>query len=305
MGILGAVVTASRRLGSVVMHGVASGASRPAWAASVRQHERVPDDEQRLAGGNTSVVVRVGDTVRRSSGPWTPVVQDLLGHVRAQGFELAPEPLGVDDAGREVLRFVPGDTVGATQPWPAWVWSDDLLAEAGQAARRYHDAVASFRPSGLVPWRAGPAALGDGEIVCHNDFAPYNVVSVGGRLCALFDWDFAAPGTPLWEVAFMAWHWAPLHHPALAESLGWSEPDRLHGRLRLLCDSYGLDDRSGLVDEIVRRIRSSRDGIVHGAAAGDDVFVRLEAGGHAEEMAKTLRHVETIAEALRRALHAP
>src|SRR5260221_6573384 len=57
-----------------------------------------------LAGGNmSSGVVRVGDTVRRPAGPWTPAVHALLAHLHAVGFDGAPRPLGVDERGREVL----------------------------------------------------------------------------------------------------------------------------------------------------------------------------------------------------------
>ena len=259
----------------------------------MRQHGVVPVGEERLEGGNTSLVVRVGDTVRRSAGSWTPVVQELLRHVRVRGFDLAPEPLGFDDAGREVLRFIPGEAVGSGHPWPAWAWSDDLLVETARAARCYHEAVASFRPPGAVAWRAGTGSLAHGEIVCHNDFAPYNVVTSRGRLRGVIDWDFAAPGTPLWEVAFMAWQWAPLHHPALAESLG-AQPDAVARRVQLLCDAYGLADRSGLVDAIIRRVDASRRGILDGASAGDETFLELEAAGHAGDMAKTLHHLEQV-----------
>jgi hypothetical protein len=58
-------------------------------------------------------VVRVGDTVRRAAGPWTPAVHALLRHLRDAGFSGAPLPLGVDGDGREVLTFVPGAV-----PWP-------------------------------------------------------------------------------------------------------------------------------------------------------------------------------------------
>lgn len=130
----------------------------------LRQHGVVTVGGERLEGGNTSLVVRVGDTVRRVSGSWTPVVQELLHHVRGHGFDLAPEPLGEDDGGREMLRFIPGDAVGSRRPWPPWVWSDELLVEAARAARRYHEAVRSFRPAGAVAWRSGTRALADGEI---------------------------------------------------------------------------------------------------------------------------------------------
>ena len=55
-----------------------------------------------LIGGNTSTVVRVGDTVRRNVGPWTPAVHALLRHLEYIGFTGAPRVLGLDERGREV-----------------------------------------------------------------------------------------------------------------------------------------------------------------------------------------------------------
>ena len=42
-------------------------------------------DEVVLSGGNMTPVVRVGDTVRRAAGRWTPTIHALLRHVRAAG----------------------------------------------------------------------------------------------------------------------------------------------------------------------------------------------------------------------------
>jgi hypothetical protein len=43
----------------------------------------VAGTEVPLGGGNmSSGVVRVGDTVRRPAGPWTPAVHALLTHLR-------------------------------------------------------------------------------------------------------------------------------------------------------------------------------------------------------------------------------
>jgi hypothetical protein len=62
-----------------------------------------PVDEHELTGGNTTGVVRVGDTVHREAGPWTPTVQRLLAHVRARGMTEVPEAR-VDDGGAAELR---------------------------------------------------------------------------------------------------------------------------------------------------------------------------------------------------------
>jgi len=84
------------------------------------------EPEVALAGGNMTPVVRVGDTVRRRAGPWTPTIHALLRHVRAAGFTLAPDPLGLDGSGREILSLLPGRV--ATYPLPAFVLSDAMLA---------------------------------------------------------------------------------------------------------------------------------------------------------------------------------
>src|SRR5438094_344586 len=73
-----------------------------------RQDRDVSEPEEPLAGGNlNSAVVRVGDTVRRTSGPWTPAVHALLKHLASVSYP-APRPKGIDEQGREVLSFVPG-----------------------------------------------------------------------------------------------------------------------------------------------------------------------------------------------------
>jgi hypothetical protein len=43
-------------------------------------------DEQPFEGGNITAVVRVGDTVRRATGPWTPAVHALLRDGHADGI---------------------------------------------------------------------------------------------------------------------------------------------------------------------------------------------------------------------------
>ena len=75
-------------------------------------------DETLLPGGKLNPVVRVGDTVRRPSGAWTPTVHALLRHLRERDFTLGPEPFGFDEHGREVLSYIPGDTIGDRFPWP-------------------------------------------------------------------------------------------------------------------------------------------------------------------------------------------
>jgi hypothetical protein len=248
----------------------------------------VPEPEIPLAGGKLNVVVRVGDTVRRPAGSWTPTVHALLRHLRARGFSLGPEPLGFDYQGREVLSYLAGDTVGPAFPWPEWVWDEDLLGQVGRATARYHQAVADFRPSGPVAWHDGTSELRADQIVCHHDLAPYNVVVERGGLRGFIDWDLIGPGTIRSELAFVAWQWVPLHDPFVTRAFGWrTRPDRGR-RLRILLDSYGLTDRAGFIDDVIVRVGRNRDLIERNAAAGIAAYVRLEQEGHVEGMNRAI-----------------
>lgn len=233
------------------------------------------DQEIPLDGGNLSIVVRVGDTVRRPAGVWTPAVHALLTHLERAGFDAAPRALGLDDRGREILSFIPGETVGSRQPWPAWVWSEETLRGVGRLLRRYHDAVGTFEQPSATRWRLSEARIGKGEIACHNDVAPYNLVRRPDGTLALIDWDVASPGAPETDLAFAACAFAPMHTDTHCAALGMQSPNDRIDRLRTLLDSYGLTERAGFVDRMSDRLQASLDRIRGAAAAGDTAFQTL------------------------------
>ena len=52
--------------------------------------------------GNVGGTWRIGGTVHRATGPWTPAVHALLGFLTSR-VEHTPRVLGFDEQGREVL----------------------------------------------------------------------------------------------------------------------------------------------------------------------------------------------------------
>src|SRR4051794_41401134 len=99
----------------------------------------------RLPGGNVAPVYRIGDTVRRETGPWTPAVHALLRHLEDAGFEGAPRVLGIDDEGGEILTYIEGD-VPHEWPAPADAWTDEAAVAGGRPTPPLHDACAGFVP---------------------------------------------------------------------------------------------------------------------------------------------------------------
>ena len=225
------------------------------------------DEEIRLAGGNLGGAVRVGDTVRRPVGPWTPAVHALLGHLAGRVPNI-PRVLGFDDRGREILTYLPGRVADID----AEMLSIEQIASVVRWTRAFHDAVAGFSHPG--PWRffpvpglsrTGPSLIG------HNDIAPYNVCFAGDVLAGVFDWDMAGPSTPLLELAFIAWNCVPLWRDIGAEAAA--------SRLRIIAAAYGAGDSRRILHAVPLRIQAMLDGIPAAAAAGDKGMAILMTAG--------------------------
>lgn len=210
------------------------------------------DAEEQLDGGNMGPVSRRGDEVLRTAGPWTPTVHRLLKLYADSGIEETPRPLGYTEDGRERLGYLPG-TVPA-YPMPAWVWTESVLDDAARLLRRLHDA--SIPLAGVTEgWRS--PVREPAEVVCHNDFAPYDLVFDDGRLTGVIDFDYCSPGPRLWDLAYLAYRVAPLTGALDTEPFTSSERAE---RLQRLLETYGcvasVDD---LLAVVVRRLRALAD----------------------------------------------
>jgi hypothetical protein len=238
--------------------------------------------EEVLQGGNTSVVVRVGETVRRSTGHWTPAVHALLEHLNSVGFVDAPNVLGLDYQGREVLLFVAGE-VGhhdRGQPLPPWFRTTDACAAIGDWLRRFHDAQLGFAPDPALPWRmVAGHRLTLGEVVVHHDVAPYNTIARPFGGLTVIDWDFCAPGDPVEDLAFSAWQWVPLWADKVAVANGYGGAMTLPeaaAKLAALADGYDAspEQRAHLVDACVHQMTKHADD-VEALAVTDPAFAAL------------------------------
>jgi Ser/Thr protein kinase RdoA (MazF antagonist) len=237
--------------------------------------------EERLSGGFVNEVWRVGSTVRRSTGPWTPAVHALLRHLEAARFAEAPRALGVDDRGREVLTYLEGTVLDWTG-WPDVMLAGDGVAQLGDLLRRYHAAVRDFRPPDDARWRSPLAsrAPGPGELVRHGDFSPFNTVWRGDRVVGLIDWDFAQPGAAISDVAYLAWYAVPLAGDRRAREYGFADGVDRSRRLRELCAAYGRHEPADVVEEAVRIIELERVETLELARRGVEPWARFAVDGN-------------------------
>jgi hypothetical protein len=156
-------------------------------------------------------------------------VHRLLRHLEAVEFAGAPRLLGIDDQGREVLGYIEGWVPPNLDLFP-----DVALLQAALLLRALHDAT------------AGTELAAGHEVVCHNDPSPCNYVFRDDLPVAMIDFDHAAPGDRLRDVAYAGWLWV------LSGEADAPPVEDQGRRLALMADAYGIG-RAGLVEAIARR----------------------------------------------------
>jgi len=232
---------------------------------------------------NQGLVVRVGDTVRRPRRPTGAATYALLDHLTDVGFDGAPKFLGIDERDREVLSFVSGEAV--TLPYPAWALTEEALVSVAQLLRRYHDAVASFDPSGHVWGKPVPAAFRT-DLVSHNDPNLDNVVFRDRQAVALIDFDLAGPGSRVWDVAGAARLWAPLRFDA---DITDARLGHALSRFRVFVDAYGPTevDRERMVSAVRHHHSWCYDIVRSSVDRGHTAFTKHWAGGGSARAERT------------------
>lgn len=180
--------------------------------------------EIELGGGASGLgVVRVGDTVRRPQRFVTNTMREVLQHLERAGFDAAPRWLGVDEQDRDILTWIEGDTFterGRMHPYigeppDRILFDDEQLAAVFALLRRYHDTF-------------------DGEVICHGDYGPWNLVWRDSLPFAVIDFDNAYAGEPADDVGYAL-------RMFVSYGFGPWEPEESVRRTRVALAAYGRD----------------------------------------------------------------
>ena len=81
-------------------------------------------------------------------------------------------------------------------------WSRERCAAVARLPRRR----SRLPPKARHDWAHSTGAPNDGEVLCHGDFAPWNLVWRDQEAVGIFDWDFVRPAEPMFDVYYaMDW----------------------------------------------------------------------------------------------------
>jgi len=251
------------------------------------------ESEDLLTGGNVSSVYRSGDTVRRELKPESTKIHNLLKHLENKGFSYAPKFLGIDEKGREILTFIEGEA--GNYPLKKYMWSDEVLKEIAKMQRLYHDAVSDFPLTD--DWNPMDQTPNQIEVMCHNDFAIYNIIFDLEKPVGIIDFDVAGPGPRLWDIAYTLYTCVPLsrlHHTETGEAVYYQSSQHaalIKQRIALFCESYGEKIDANSIEMVLLRLDGLCKYMKRKASEGEIAFQKMINEGHYEHYQKDITFI--------------
>lgn len=254
-----------------------------------------------LRGGREGKIFRDGCLVYRPHKPWSDEVQKYLSFLHSKDVTCVPYPHGLSSEGHEIVSYIEGEV--SNYPLTAQFSCDEALVSAAKTLRKIHDASSDYKAlTESHRWmfqEQSPI-----EVMCHGDFAPYNVVMKNQDVVGVIDFDTIHPGPRVWDIAYAVYRWAPLKRPSNPDSFGTIETQAK--RVKLFCESYGMDmfNTGELFDTAICTLESLIDYMRSQALAGNEDFAKNVSDGHDIAYLKDIDYIRSNEQYLKEILNA-
>ncbi|EEM97646.1 Trifolitoxin immunity domain protein [Bacillus thuringiensis IBL 200] len=173
--------------------------------------------------------------------------------------------------------------------------SNDVLKGIAKMLRLYHDAVSDFPL--LDDWKPMDHTPNNIEVLCHNDFAIYNIIFNNEKPVGIIDFDVAAPGPRLWDIAYTLYTCVPLsrvYYTESGEAIHYESSqhaDRIKERVKLFVQSYGKNMDEDYLGMVLLRLEGLCTYMKRKAQEGDLNFQRMIDEGHLEHYEKDMKFI--------------
>jgi thiamine kinase-like enzyme len=250
-----------------------------------------------ITGGNVSQVTTDGAIVYREVKPYSATVHRLLKHLENKGVDFCPRYLGIDKGGREKLSFVRGATIDDYPSCRELTDKIEVVRAAAILLKKYHSATLDYQPEAADQWFLEYTGDLAREVICHNDFAPYNVTFENDLPVGIIDFDTACPGPREWDIAYAVYRFVPLSRELYDP---WEKTYRFYEKerdanerktlLKEFLDSYGISTDIGKY--IIARLQALVTLFDDECKKGNEAFLRMKQEGHQELYRKEIEFIK-------------
>ena len=247
------------------------------------------DIKEELSGGRVGKIHKIQDTVIRPSNKWTRDIHCFLQFLHENGVNFVPEPYSINEK-EEIISFVSGEVFN--YPLPQKFLKDSMLISAAQLLLKFHNYSTKYisRLSNNENWML--PILSPIEVMCHGDFAPYNVTIVNNLAFGIIDFDTLHPGSRMWDIAYAIYRWIPFESPSNSDYC-----ENLKEQIRktkLFLDTYGLEleIRNSFVEVLIKRLEALVGFMTYEASNGNEDFKLNIEEGHLQKYLKDIEYLK-------------
>jgi hypothetical protein len=231
-----------------------------------------------LDGGREGKIKKIGNKVIRPANAWSSDVHRFLEFLISKGFDNVPKPYGFTENNEEILSYVPGTAVNF--PLPEIYMNDEMIIGAAKLLKRYHDIGRDYigELRGNEKWML-PIVKPE-EVMCHGDFAPYNVTLIDDTPMGIIDFDTLHPGPALWDIAYAVYRWIPFTSPENPDH--YDDLDEQIRKMKVFTDAYGVtaEQREELPAMMIKRLTALVDYMTAEADDGNRDYAKNLEDGH-------------------------
>ncbi|MFS1513730.1 aminoglycoside phosphotransferase family protein [Chengkuizengella sp. SCS-71B] len=242
------------------------------------------NNKEELTGGRIGKIHKIGETVVRPSNKWTKDIHCFLQFLHEEGVNFVPKPYGINEKEEEIISFMPGDVFN--YPLPEKLLTDSMIVSSSKLLLEFHKYSEKYvtRLTNDEQWMLSETY--PIEVMCHGDFAPYNVTVENNEATGIIDFDTLHPGPKMWDIAYAIYRWVPFdYHGNLKEQIRKS---------KLFLDTYGVDSESknSFVGVLIKRLKSLIDFMRFEASNGNKDFQLHIEEGHIELYLNDIGYLE-------------
>lgn len=243
--------------------------------------------KERLVGGR-SEIFKEGAEVYRPKPFNHAEVHKFLNYLRSRGSRITPKVIGTTET-QEILSFMKGTVYNELPPA---LQTDRMLETAARLLREFHDFSEGYvqQLEGNEQWLL--PAQAHVELICHGDFAPYNVTIVGECAKAIIDFDTIHPGSAMWDISYAIYRWVPF------EAGGDLQEQIRKAKVFLVAYDSEWWDNETFVYVLTQRLEALVQFMQKEAEAGNETFKQNIEDGHMQKYLEDIEYLKVNREAI-------
>ena len=235
-------------------------------------------ETEQLEGGREGIFTD-GKYVYRPKPFNATDIHQFLNFLSQKGSSVTPKVMGVSGE-EEILSFMPGIVYNEL---PESLRTDEMIKSAAKLLKNFHVLSRDYMSQldGSEQWLLSPKE--PMELLCHGDFAPYNVTIENNKALGIIDFDTLHPGYAMWDIAYGIYRWASFE-------AGGDLKEQI--RLALLfLEAYETDDIK-FVGTLIKRLQALVDCMKKEAASGNENFQENIESGHLQKYLEDIEYLK-------------